>query len=127
MTTSHHFTSLIEQWRKEVTDLRTHYHDERGAALTARHLSELQAALEQHDDDVLTLAEASRESGYSDDHLGRQVRDGKIPNAGRANAPRIRRADLPLKPGRLRETMRPVQYARADSRHIARSIVTSNQ
>src|SRR5258705_179852 len=103
MTTSHHITAVIDQWRKEVTELRAHYLDERGAALTARHLSELQAALESHDDEVLTLAQASRESGYTDDHLGRQVRDGKIPNAGRTNAPRIRRADLPLKARRLRE------------------------
>ena len=39
----------------------------------------------------------SRESGYSADHLGRLVRDGKIPNAGRPGAPRIARSHLPRK------------------------------
>ncbi|MDE2782551.1 MAG: hypothetical protein OXK77_06320, partial [Gemmatimonadota bacterium] len=41
--------------------------------------------------------EAARESGYSADHLGRLVRDGRIPNAGRPGAPRIARTDLPRK------------------------------
>jgi hypothetical protein len=39
-------------------------------------------------------------SGYSADHLGELVREGKIPNAGRKNAPLIRRLDLPMKAGR---------------------------
>ena len=42
----------------------------------------------------LTLGEAAAESGYSADHLGRLVREGKIPNAGRPNAPRIARREL---------------------------------
>ena len=40
---------------------------------------------------------AARESGYSADHLGRLVRDGRIPNAGRPGAPRIARSHLPRK------------------------------
>ena len=51
--------------------------------------AELEAALRQEDDTLLTLTEAARESGYSADHLGRLVRDGKIPNTGRPGAPRI--------------------------------------
>ncbi len=34
---------------------------------------------------------------YSADHLGRLVREGKLPNAGREGAPRIRLQDLPRK------------------------------
>ncbi len=45
----------------------------------------------------MTVAEAALESGLSEDHLRHGVADGKIPNAGRKGAPRIRRADLPLK------------------------------
>ena len=48
---------------------------------------------------TLTLAEAALESGYSVDHLRHAVASGQIANAGRRGAPRIRRADLPKKPG----------------------------
>jgi hypothetical protein len=43
----------------------------------------------------LTLAAAAAESGLSVDHLGKLIRDGTIPNAGRKGAPRIRSADVP--------------------------------
>jgi hypothetical protein len=128
MTVSPNLTGLLDRWRKEASDLRTHYFNEQASALTSRHVAELQQALEELSDVVLNLAQASRESGYSQDHLGRLLRDGTIPNAGRTNVPRIRRGDLPIKPGSSREPLHPVQNARADSRRqFARSIVTSNQ
>jgi hypothetical protein len=61
--------------------------------------SDLEAALEEGAKEALTLTEAADESGYSADHLGRLVRDGKIPNAGRPGAPRIARRSLPAKAG----------------------------
>ena len=45
----------------------------------------LEEALAAENDEVLTLQRAAAESGYSADHLGRLVREGKIPNAGRPN------------------------------------------
>ena len=71
------------------------------------------------------LVEAARESGYSADHLGRLVRDGKIPNAGRPGAPRIARRDLPRKAhappeARLAETPRPRDVSRVQ---IVQSII----
>ena len=60
---------------------------------------ELQQKLEAEQQELLNLTESARESGYTADHLGHQVRTGKIPNAGRPNAPLIYRADLPIKPG----------------------------
>lgn len=59
---------------------------------------ELDEALRVHGDTPLTLAEAARESGYSEDHLRHLVAEGKIPNAGQKGRPRIRRRDLPRKP-----------------------------
>jgi len=47
--------------------------------------------------EAMTLVEAAKLSGYTADHLGALVRRGQIPNAGRKNAPLIRRADLPIK------------------------------
>ena len=61
--------------------------------------AQLEAALRERDETTLNLTEAARESGYSTDHLGRLVRDGKIPNAGRPGAPRIARRHLPRKTG----------------------------
>jgi hypothetical protein len=48
-------------------------------------------------DAVLTLAQASAESGYRVDSLRHKLADGTLPNAGRKGSPRIRRADLPRK------------------------------
>ncbi len=51
--------------------------------------------------------EAARRSGYYADHLGRLVRDGKIPNAGRPGM-----ASAPAEP-RLAETPRRRELANA--------------
>ena len=59
----------------------------------------LSPARRRRDETTLNLTEAARESGYSTDHLGHLVRDGKIPNAGRPGAPRIAPRHLPRKIG----------------------------
>lgn len=66
-----------------------------------RAAQELRAALTQLEGEVITLEQAATESGYSREHLARAVRTGRIPNAGRKGAPRVRRVDLPVKPGSL--------------------------
>lgn len=84
---------LPRYWRALAKTLRP-YAD---AAATAyeRAADALDAALAAEQDDLLTLRGAAHMSGYSADHLGRLLRQGLIPNAGRPHAPRIRRADLP--------------------------------
>ena len=71
-----------------------------GAKLCEDVLADLEA-LDAAGEEALTLTAAANECGFSADHLGRLVRAGQLPNAGRANAPRIRRRDLPKKPGTL--------------------------
>jgi len=61
--------------------------------------SDLETALRAWRNEILTLDQAATESGYTTEHLGRLLREGKIPNGGERGAPRIRRADLPRKPG----------------------------
>ena len=61
--------------------------------------AQLEATLRERDEATLTLTDAARESGYSTDHLGRLVRDGRIPNAGRPGTPRIALRHLPRKTG----------------------------
>src|SRR5918912_732847 len=46
-------------------------------------LADLAAAASDADLELLSLRQASAESGYSADHLGRLLRAGKLPNAGR--------------------------------------------
>ena len=116
---------LIARWRDEAGTLRR-----RGAAAQAVALEscaeELETALRELDEVLLNLSEASHLSGYSSEHLGRMVRDGTIPNAGRPNAPRIRRGDLPRKAG-LPPGDEPMQIADTSRSQIARSIVQGGQ
>ncbi|MDE0692002.1 MAG: hypothetical protein OXI55_07120 [Gammaproteobacteria bacterium] len=83
-------------WRRRAKMLRR-YGAETPATALERCADELEATLVEHDETTFSLVEAARESGYSADHLGRLVRDGKIPNAGRSGAPRIARRHLPRK------------------------------
>lgn len=90
--------SLAEKWRTDAELLRR-YGDERGASVAELHADELEAAVAADRLDALTLKQASKESGYSYSRLHQLVSEGLIPNAGRRNAPRIRRHDLPRKVG----------------------------
>ncbi|WP_419163956.1 hypothetical protein [Candidatus Palauibacter sp.] len=87
---------LPADWRRQAKSLRR-YGGETPAAALERCAADLEATLVERDETTFSLVEASRESGYSADHLGRLVRDGKIPNAGRPGAPRIALRDLPRK------------------------------
>ena len=78
--------------------------------------AKLESALRRRDDAALTLTEAAATSGYSASRLGRLVREGRIPNAGRPGAPRITLGNLPRKPGdppSSRSRRRSLQHARA--------------
>ena len=89
---------LPRAWRKQAKTLRE-YGGETPAVAIESCAAQLEEALRNRDEATLTLTDAARESGYSADHLGRLVRDGKIPNAGRPGAPRIARRHLPRKTG----------------------------
>ncbi|HEX6159204.1 MAG TPA: hypothetical protein VF111_03495 [Thermoanaerobaculia bacterium] len=86
---------------------------------------QLDTAQVQREDELLTLQRAADESGYSMDHLGRMLREGDIPNAGRKSKPLIRRGDLPVKSSRRKATacVSPQQGYHSDGlfRHIAKS------
>ena len=88
--------ALPADWRRQAKSLRR-YGGETPATAIERCADDLEATLVKRDETTFSLVEASRESGYSADHLGRLVRDGKIPNAGRPGAPRIALKDLPRK------------------------------
>ena len=115
---------LPANWRRQAKSLRR-YGGETPATAIERCADDLEATLVERDETTFSLVEASRESGYSADHLGRLVRDGKIPNAGRAGAPRIALRDLPRKASataepRLAEKRRSGEVS---NRQIVQSII----
>ncbi len=90
--------TLPATWRRQAKALRR-YGGETPAVVLDRCAADLEDTLRERDETTLSLTQAARESGYSADHLGRLVREGKIPNAGRPGAPRIARRHLPRKTG----------------------------
>jgi len=87
------------EWKARAKNLRRWASAEPATTAWERAAAELEEALSREADRVLDLTRAAPVSGYSADHLGRFVRQGRIPNAGRRHAPRIRPSDLPRKPG----------------------------
>ena len=86
---------LAEGWRAEAAVLR-----KRGAAAQADALESCVAdheqAVQQWQNEELTLHQASEESGFSYSRLQQM----KNLNVGSSGSPRIRRCDLPRKPRR---------------------------
>ena len=103
---------LADRWREDAATLRA-YGKEDAAKAAELHAEQLLEAVREAQDVALTLTEASNESGYSKRRLRELVAEGAIPNAGRKNAPRIRRGDLPRKPGTRGDPFDPVAEARA--------------
>ena len=117
---------LATAWKEEAFRLRDRYADKRSARILTVAADELLGALNEIDSQLLNLEEAAALSGYSADHLGRLIRQGKIPNAGRKNAPKIRRADLPIKAG-LRRWPPSQMFRESRIDGIARAIVSGER
>ena len=94
---------LLVDWRSEADRMALRGLRE-SVDLMRSMADQLEAVLGHQHSEILTLGEAARESGYSADHLGRMIREGTIPNAGRPRAPRIRRGDVPRKASGLTTT-----------------------
>lgn len=97
MTVASSLASLADRWEETAGALRA-YGAAPQAECLARVARELREALEAAAGETLTLAEAAIESGVPAETLRKAVAQGRIPNAGRKGAPRIRRADLPRRP-----------------------------
>lgn len=78
---------LFARWRARRDEWRRLGVRVEGAAICDEILADFQAVFTSEGEQPLTLTEASRMSAYSPDHLGRLLRNGTIPNAGRPNAP----------------------------------------
>jgi len=111
---------LLVDWRSEADRMALRGLRE-SVDLMRSMADQLEAVLGHQHSEILTLGEAARESGYSADHLGRMIREGTIPNAGRPRAPRIRRSDVPRKASELTK-MGPTPTLRLTKAAIVRSI-----
>ena len=114
---------LSQNWRRRAEELRPFAEPAARAFEIAA--DELEAALREQDGKLLTLTAAAAESGFSPDHLGRLVRDGKLPNYGRPHAPRIRLADVPRKVGALPPAGPRATLVGATPRQLAAAIATT--
>lgn len=115
---------LLILWRADIDRFEA-YGQSQAASVLRQCASQLQETTHESAIAPLTLTEASAESGYSPAHLERLVRQGKIANAGRKHAPRIRRSDLPLKPGALLIPSEAVTLSDA-RRQAVRAVVASH-
>ena len=87
---------LIKTWRDEVQFFRKRGLEDSAIFLESV-IEDAEDYVAEYEGVSLTLTQASEEGGHSVSHLGQLVRDGTIPNAGRPNAPRIARSDVPRK------------------------------
>lgn len=118
---------VVSRWRTEQTRFDELGALVDGAKLIGRILDDLETAQISEEAEELSLAEASQLSGYSTSQLSRLLRTGRLPNAGRPHAPRIRRADLPRKPPALRTARQRVQLVGAGPGQVARAIVANSK
>lgn len=115
---------LISSWRVQSQELRA-WGAESNAQTLERAADQLEAALQEQQDELLTLRQGAEVSGYSEDHLGRLVREGKLTNHGRRNAPRVRRGELPKKG--LNGDGHDDRFTIPSKAQIARAVVTSSR
>ena len=120
-------TEIFARWRARRVEFARYGTLVDGAKLCDDFLNDLTALLVTENEEIVTLSEAAKRSGYTRAHLGRMVARGKIPNAGRANAPRIRACDIPQKPRHLPPERVPEQVTPTSKGQIVRSIVDAQK
>ena len=92
--------SLVQQWRSEAQMLRKRG-GQRQAVLLESCAEELERERDTWLQEELSVAEAAKESGYSEESLRRMARDGRLPcerGTGAKSRIRLRRGDLPKRP-----------------------------
>lgn len=94
-----------------------------GGKVAAEIIADLESLRRAQTSDAITLREASQLGGLSVDRIQHLVAGGQIENVGRKHRPRIRRSDVPVKPGHsLQKSNDGDQFS--ERRRIAASIIT---
>jgi hypothetical protein len=110
--------ALLSHWRSRASDFERYSPFAAQAFRDAA--DELEKAL-QSAEEIVSLKEAAMLGGYSPDSLQRMVAAGRIQNCGRKGKPRIRRVDVPVKPGHGAFLL-----AESGRRHISASAVVAS-
>jgi len=100
-------TGAVQRCVAEILAKAKEFREAFGAEPQARSLEwaamQVERALRDESDQLLRLPDAAELSGYHPDSLARMVREGQIPDLRPPKSKgmiRIRRGDLPIKPGR---------------------------
>lgn len=90
-----------------------------GGKLLRSVICDLEAIAAEDINQPVTLTRAAEISGYSADHIGRLVRQGKLKNVGRRGVPRVISSDLPRRPRSRLVSRAPQPYdADTDARSL---------
>ena len=86
---------IITRWETRRTEMSRLRSTVDAASLIEEFLTDLEslAGLES----PVTLSEASRQTGYSADHLARLIKNKKLTDHGRKHAPRVKVSECPRK------------------------------
>lgn len=115
------FGRIAVTFRAKARELREQFGSEPAARALEWAASEVEQASQCLNDETLSLREASEYSGYSQEHLARLVRQGRIPDLrpkGSKGRIRIRVGDLPARPAVVAAHMRVAYDPSADARAL---------
>ncbi len=91
--------AVAQIWRDRARQFEEHSCAD-VASTYRRAAGELESALDEWENGLLGVAEAALETGYSEEHLRRLVRKGRLPaerGNGRRSPIKLRRSELPRK------------------------------
>ena len=90
---------LVDRLRARAEEFRRLDAHVDGAKLIEEILVDLEPVVNGAGAETHTIAQAAKLSGYSEDHIRRLIRTGKLRNVGKPGAPRVLASELPRKPG----------------------------
>lgn len=118
---------LVTEWKREALTLRQRYADDVRATLIETLAAELKEVLHAGGNEVVNLTRAAELTGYKADTLGKMIRQGKLENVGRKNAPLVRVADLPRRASAAKQDTPVLHLDRATLyRDAARAVVANS-
>jgi hypothetical protein len=117
----HSMAEVFERWAQEVDRLSQFGALIPAAALILTVLTDVRAVLDAEGDELLAIREANALSRKHPATLRQLVATGRLPQAGRLHAPRVRRRDLANVVG-----VRGTHYLSSTRRQIALPIINSD-